>query len=77
MTPRAEEVLSYMCGLAPIGETILFTPKAGKRDLGFSKHHALCHIIRKLIMEGAIRRHGGHTYTVLKRPGPTERWWWE
>jgi len=74
ISPRQEEVLSYLCGLAPIGEPVQVISKWLHVDLPRMDQKNFCQFVRKLIRKGAIEVavHGAgatpSVLRVLKRP---------
>jgi hypothetical protein len=56
MGPRQEELLSYLQGLAPVGETFEAPIVWPLHDLGFRNRSAVRNLIGKLIAQRCIRR---------------------
>ena len=77
MTPRTEEVLSYMCGLAPVGEPFCVDYKAMATDMGNKTIGAYSAQVSKLIGLGKVRRIDCSLFAVVERPDRAERWWWQ
>lgn len=74
MTPRAVELWSYLVGLGPVGEPIYANPYWIAEDIGIRKHNHLSGLMTQLVRDKAIKRLGGRTIVVLKRP-PAEKEW--
>lgn len=56
MGPRQAELLSYLTGLAPVGDTIEVPLAWIVKDLGFNTRSAIRNLIADLISHRAIRR---------------------
>lgn len=56
--PRQEELLSYLQGLAPLGDAFDFRRAQALVDLGFSADGILYRALRKLIRKGFVERLG-------------------
>lgn len=67
MTPRAEELLSYLIGLGPVGETVFADPKWIAADLGIDKRPHRAQLYARLVRAGCVRRLSPHVFIVLKR----------
>ncbi len=71
--PRQAELLSYLQGLAPVGETFIFNRHEAVKDLDFGTPMSIYHRLRTLIKAGIVaqRRDGTFpklaVYVVLKR----------
>lgn len=71
--PRQEELLSYLQGLAPVGEMFEFRRAEVAADLGFNAYGILYEALRKLVRKGFVERlHVGQsnakgTFKVLRR----------
>lgn len=74
ISPRQEEVLSYLCGLAPVGEPIQVRNKWLVTDFANMHHTNFCIVVRRLVRKGAVEvlvKGTGSTPSVLrvvKRP---------
>lgn len=74
MTERQEEILSYLCGMAPIGEPIQIKHKWLETDFRGLDHSSFAQFIRRLVKHGAVEiaiNGTGATPSVLrvlKRP---------
>jgi len=74
LTERQEEILSYLCGLAPIGEPIQVKHKWLETDFPGLDHSSFAQFIRRLLKRGAVEisiKGTGATPSVLrvlKRP---------
>ena len=69
MTPRAEELWSYLAGLAPLGEPVHLVREWLAADLGMRNDRAVANWTKELECERAISRFGPRTYSVIRRPG--------
>lgn len=59
--PRQEELLSYLQGLAPVGDMFEFRRAEVATDLGFRTDEILYEALRKLVSKGFVERlHAGH-----------------
>lgn len=71
--PRQAELLSYLTGLAPVGEPFEFRRHEAVADLGFGTVRSIYHRLKPLIAMGLISRHYGELFpkrgaiVVLKR----------
>lgn len=54
--PRQEELLSYLQGLAPVGQPFEFRCATTARDLGLHEHGVVYVALRKLIAKGFVER---------------------
>lgn len=68
ITPRAEELLSYMTGLAPVGEPFALSRKTVCADLGFRSHSNLSNRLRELKTIRAVREVDVGLWIVQRRP---------
>jgi hypothetical protein len=74
ITERQEEVLSWLCGMAPIGETFAYERQHAAVDLGMNNPSVFNHAVNRLADVGAVavESRGLHgipsRMTVLKRP---------
>ncbi|RWH31629.1 hypothetical protein [Mesorhizobium sp.] len=66
--PRAEELLSYMTGLGPVGQPVTVNRDVAMADIGIGNANTYYECLRYLIAEQFVRRIGGGIYTVLRRP---------
>jgi hypothetical protein len=57
--PRQEELLSYLQGLAPVGQPIEFRCAQVARDLGLHENGVVYMALRKLIAKGFVERLDG------------------
>lgn len=73
MTPRAEELLSYMIGLAPIGRAVVLDRHHLAADLGIMTRQSKANLILELVRAGVIRRGGPNLYQVIKRIGAVQQ----
>ena len=69
MTPRAEELWSYMSGLAPLGEPVFLVREWLEEDLGMRNKFAVCNWTKELESAGVISRFAPRTFAVVRRPG--------
>lgn len=71
--PRQAELLSYLQGLAPVGQPFEFRRHEAVADLGFGTDRSIYHRLKPLIAMGLIARHYGELFpkrgaiVVLKR----------
>lgn len=71
--PRQAELLSYLTGLAPVGEPFEFRRHEAVSDLGFGTVRSIYHRLKPLMAMGLIARHYGGLFpkrgalVVLKR----------
>lgn len=56
--PRQEELLSYLQGLAPVGQPFEFRRGQVAGDLGFNADGVLYEALRKLVARGFVERLG-------------------
>lgn len=56
--PRQEELLSYLQGLAPLGDAFEFRRAQALVDLGFNSDSILYRALRQLIRKGFVQRLG-------------------
>ena len=67
MTPRAQEVHSYLIGLGPVGKPVLITREMLATDLNIKGAANWCRIVKILIEDGCIQRVSSEVMIVLKR----------
>lgn len=72
MTPRAEEVWSYLIDRKPFGEAIRIDRNM-IADLAFKNQTDIYRYINQLIRAGCIKRVSDNQYVVLARMGATLR----
>lgn len=60
--PRQEELLSYLQGLAPVGQPFEFRRHETVADLGFGTVRSVYEQIKNLQTKGLIRRHYGDLF---------------
>jgi len=54
ISERQEEVLSYLCGLAPLGETFQVKHRWLATDFGRMHHSNFYQLVKKLVKKGAV-----------------------
>lgn len=54
--PRQEELLSYLTGMAPVGEPFRFAPKHIMKDLGFNNRETTYRLLWRLCDQGCVER---------------------
>lgn len=68
LSPRAEELLSYITGLGRVGTALPVPIEWVKEDLpGFHHKNSFYLFVKELIDAGCVRREGVGQYVVLRR----------
>ncbi|TJV51128.1 MAG: hypothetical protein E5Y01_16195 [Mesorhizobium sp.] len=66
--PRAEELLSYITGLGPVGQAVTVNRDVAMADIRIGNSNTYYECLRYLIGGGFVQRIGPRTYAVLRRP---------
>lgn len=66
-TPRIEEVLSYLCGMAPVGEMFALNRRLVAKELGID-HTYISYALSVLLQHGAVKKEELDLLRVVKRP---------
>lgn len=67
MTPRAEELWSYLIGLGPVGSTVRADPAWLAEDLLITTRVFRSYLYAQLVKAGCIQKVSPHVSIVLKR----------
>ena len=73
MTPRAEELHSYMTGLGPVGSPVVLRRKEAAEDLKMFGT-LVSQRLRELLDAGVVTRIGTSLFVVNARIGPAKGW---
>lgn len=74
ITEKQEEMLSYLVGMAPVGQPFQVRHKWITQDFNWMDHSNFCQTVRRLMAEGCVERLTAGSacepswYRVLKRP---------
>ena len=67
LTPREEELLSYLTGLGPVGQWVYGARAWIYADLGLGHRSRLAQLVAALVKKRLIRAWGREHYLVLRR----------
>ena len=67
LTPREEELLSYLTGLGPVGQWVYGARAWIYADLGLGHRSRLAQLVAALVRKRLIRAWGREHYLVLQR----------